>query len=115
MLGLKTSKFGELEGRDAIRRRIDDAARYASVEQFCLNPQCGFASTEEGNILSEDEQWRKLEMIVELATEVWDGKGCPATFGGVKAASRCSGICSGRLPPDLVPCLGEATALDLTI
>ena len=72
VLGLVTSKFGELEDRDAIKRRIDDAAGYAAAEQFCLSPQCGFASTEEGNILSEDEQWRKLEMIVELAAEVWD-------------------------------------------
>ena len=55
VLGLVTSKFGELEDRDAIRRRIDDAARFADVEQFCLSPRCGFASTEEGNILSEDE------------------------------------------------------------
>ena len=73
VLGLVTSKFGELEDRDAIKRRIDEAACYADVEQFCLSPQCGFASTEEGNILSEGEQWQKLEMIVELAGEVWNG------------------------------------------
>ena len=72
VLGLVTSKFGELEDKDVIKRRIDEAARFANVEQFCLSPQCGFASTEEGNILSEDEQWRKLESIVELAGEVWD-------------------------------------------
>ena len=72
VLGLVTSKFGELEGKDAVKRRIDEASRYADVEQFCLSPQCGFASTEEGNILSEEEQWRKLEMIAELAEEVWN-------------------------------------------
>ena len=71
VLGLVTSKFGELEDKDAIRRRIDEAARFADVDQFCLSPQCGFASTEEGNILSEAQQWRKLEMIVDLAREVW--------------------------------------------
>jgi 5-methyltetrahydropteroyltriglutamate--homocysteine methyltransferase len=72
VLGLVTSKSGELEAKDAIKRRIDEAARFADVDQFCLSPQCGFASTEEGNILTEDQQWRKLEMIVELAGEVWN-------------------------------------------
>ena len=71
VLGLITSKSGELEDRDAIRRRIDEAARYADPGQFCLSPQCGFASTEEGNILTEHQQWQKLEMIVGLAREVW--------------------------------------------
>ena len=71
VLGLVTSKSGDLEDRDAIRRRIDEAARYADPDQFCLSPQCGFASTEEGNILTEDQQWEKLEMIVGLAREVW--------------------------------------------
>ena len=66
-----TSKSGELEPKDAIRRRIDEAARYVSLDQLCLSPQCGFASTEEGNVLAEDEQWAKLRMIVELAGEVW--------------------------------------------
>jgi 5-methyltetrahydropteroyltriglutamate--homocysteine methyltransferase len=71
VLGLVTSKFGELEQRDAVKRRIDGAARFAPVEQFCLSPQCGFASTQEGNILSEDEQWQKLAMIVDIAKDVW--------------------------------------------
>ena len=71
VLGLVTSKSGDLEDKDAIRRRIDEAARYADPGQFCLSPQCGFASTEEGNILTEDQQWEKLEMIVGLAREVW--------------------------------------------
>lgn len=71
VLGLVTSKFGALEDRDEIKRRIDEAARFADIDQFCLSPQCGFASTEEGNILTEEAQWKKLEMIVELAQELW--------------------------------------------
>ena len=71
VLGLVTSKSGTLEARDDVKRRIEEAARYAPIEQLCLSPQCGFASTEEGNVLAEDEQWRKLEMIVRLAEEVW--------------------------------------------
>jgi 5-methyltetrahydropteroyltriglutamate--homocysteine methyltransferase len=71
VLGLVTSKSGKLESKDAIRRRIDEAVKYVALEQLCLSPQCGFASTEEGNVLSEDEQWAKLRMIVELADEVW--------------------------------------------
>src|SRR5262249_42767522 len=71
VLGLVTSKSGELESKDAIKRRIDEATRYVDIEQLALSPQCGFASTEEGNILAEDEQWAKLAMIVETAREVW--------------------------------------------
>jgi 5-methyltetrahydropteroyltriglutamate--homocysteine methyltransferase len=71
VLGLVTSKSGRLESKDAIKRRIDEATKYVAIEQLCLSPQCGFASTEEGNILAEDEQWAKLRMIVELADEVW--------------------------------------------
>ncbi len=71
VLGLVTSKSGCLEPKDEIRRRIDEAAKYISLDQLCLSPQCGFASTEEGNILAEDEQWAKLRMIVEVAEEVW--------------------------------------------
>jgi len=71
VLGLITSKTGALEDKDLIRRRIDEAAKYTNVDQLCLSPQCGFASTEEGNILSEDEQWRKLARVVEVAEEVW--------------------------------------------
>ncbi len=72
VLGLVTSKSGTLENKDAIKRRIEEAVKFAPLEQFCLSPQCGFASTEEGNILAEDEQWAKLRMIVELADELWD-------------------------------------------
>ena len=71
VLGLVTSKSGRLESKDDVKRRIDQATKYVSLEQLCLSPQCGFASTEEGNILAEDEQWAKLRMIVELAEEVW--------------------------------------------
>ena len=71
VLGLVTSKSGKLESRDELKRRIDEASKYISLDQLCLSPQCGFASTEEGNILAEDEQWAKLRMIVELSEEVW--------------------------------------------
>jgi methionine synthase II (cobalamin-independent) len=74
VLGLVTSKSGRLESRDDLKRRIDEAAKYVPLEQLCLSPQCGFASTEEGNILSEEEQWAKLRMIVELADEIWGPK-----------------------------------------
>jgi 5-methyltetrahydropteroyltriglutamate--homocysteine methyltransferase len=71
VLGLLTSKRGALESKDAIKRRIDQAARFVALDQLCLSPQCGFASTEEGNILSEDEQWAKLRAVVEISHEVW--------------------------------------------
>jgi 5-methyltetrahydropteroyltriglutamate--homocysteine methyltransferase len=71
VLGLVTSKAGTLESRDELKRRIDEAARFVDIDQLCLSPQCGFASTEEGNTLAEDEQWAKLAMIVELAEEIW--------------------------------------------
>ncbi len=71
VLGLVTSKSGTLEQKDDIKRRIGEATRYVALDQICLSPQCGFASTEEGNILAEEEQWAKLRMIVELAEEVW--------------------------------------------
>lgn len=71
VLGLITSKSGTLEKKDDIKRRIEEATKYAPLEQFCLSPQCGFASTEEGNILTEDQQWAKMREIVELSEEVW--------------------------------------------
>jgi 5-methyltetrahydropteroyltriglutamate--homocysteine methyltransferase len=70
-LGLVTSKSGRLESKDEIKRRIDHAAKFIPLDHLCLSPQCGFASTEEGNTLAEDEQWAKLRMIVEVAAEVW--------------------------------------------
>jgi methionine synthase II (cobalamin-independent) len=71
VLGLVTSKSGALEGKDELKRRIEEAAKFVALDQLCLSPQCGFASTEEGNILSEDEQWAKLRRVVEVAEEVW--------------------------------------------
>ncbi|MCZ7563292.1 MAG: 5-methyltetrahydropteroyltriglutamate--homocysteine S-methyltransferase [Burkholderiales bacterium] len=71
VLGLVTTKVGALEDKDALKRRIDEAARYVPLENLCLSPQCGFSSTHHGNALSEDEQWRKLERVVEVAREVW--------------------------------------------
>jgi 5-methyltetrahydropteroyltriglutamate--homocysteine methyltransferase len=71
VLGLVTTKTGGLESKDAIKRRIEEAARFTDLEQLCLSPQCGFASTEEGNTLAEEEQWAKLRMIGEVAQEVW--------------------------------------------
>jgi 5-methyltetrahydropteroyltriglutamate--homocysteine methyltransferase len=71
VLGLITSKVGELEDKDALKRRIDEAAKYAPLEQLALSPQCGFASSAEGNDISWDNQRRKMELVVELAREVW--------------------------------------------
>jgi 5-methyltetrahydropteroyltriglutamate--homocysteine methyltransferase len=71
VLGLVTTKKGELESRDELLRRIEEAARFAPIEQLCVSPQCGFASTLEGNELTQDEQWAKLRLIVEVAAEVW--------------------------------------------
>ncbi|MCL1075264.1 5-methyltetrahydropteroyltriglutamate--homocysteine S-methyltransferase [Shewanella dokdonensis] len=71
VLGLITSKFGQMESKDAIKRRIDEAARYAPLEQLSLSPQCGFSSTVHGNNIAFDEQRRKLELVVEIAHEVW--------------------------------------------
>jgi 5-methyltetrahydropteroyltriglutamate--homocysteine methyltransferase len=71
VLGLVTSKSGTLEKKDDIKRRIDEAAKYVDFDQLCLSPQCGFASTEEGNLLAEDEQWAKLRLVVETAAELW--------------------------------------------
>src|SRR6267143_5041996 len=71
VLGLVTTKPGQLESKDEIKRRIGEAAQYADADQLCLSPQCGFASTEEGNVLAEEEQWAKLAMIVEVAQEIW--------------------------------------------
>jgi 5-methyltetrahydropteroyltriglutamate--homocysteine methyltransferase len=71
VLGVMTSKTGALESKDQLERRIDEAAKFAPLDQLCLSPQCGFASTEEGNLLAEDEQWAKLARCVEVAEEVW--------------------------------------------
>ena len=71
VLGLVTTKTGTLEAKDAIKRRIEEAAKFTDLDQLCLSPQCGFASTEEGNSLAEDEEWAKLRMIGEVARDVW--------------------------------------------
>jgi 5-methyltetrahydropteroyltriglutamate--homocysteine methyltransferase len=71
VLGLVTSKTGELESKDSLKRRLEEASKYLPLEQLALSPQCGFASTEEGNLLTEDQQWRKLELCVDVAREVW--------------------------------------------
>ncbi|MGY4690737.1 5-methyltetrahydropteroyltriglutamate--homocysteine S-methyltransferase [Salibacterium sp. K-3] len=74
VLGLITSKFGELEDAEDVKKRIHEAAEYVNLDQLCLSPQCGFASTEEGNILSEEEQWEKLRHVARIADEVWGSK-----------------------------------------
>jgi 5-methyltetrahydropteroyltriglutamate--homocysteine methyltransferase len=71
VLGLVTTKRGELESKDELKRRIEEASKFAPIEQLCLSPQCGFSSTVEGNVLSHDEQWAKLRLIVEVAQDVW--------------------------------------------
>jgi 5-methyltetrahydropteroyltriglutamate--homocysteine methyltransferase len=71
VVGLVTSKSGTLEKKDDIKRRLEEATQYVALDQLCLSPQCGFASTEEGNVLAEEEQWAKLKMIVDIAREVW--------------------------------------------
>jgi 5-methyltetrahydropteroyltriglutamate--homocysteine methyltransferase len=73
VLGLVTSKTGELESKDTLKRRIEEAAKYAPLDQLAISPQCGFASTEEGNLLTVEQQWAKLALCVEVAQEVWGG------------------------------------------
>lgn len=72
VLGLFTSKSGELENKETILARIEEAKNYISEDQICLSPQCGFASTEEGNKLTEEEQWKKLAYVVEIANDVFN-------------------------------------------
>ncbi len=71
VLGLISTKTGELESRDEVLRRIDEAARFVPIERLALSPQCGFASMPAGNMLSEEQQWRKLELVVDVARQVW--------------------------------------------
>jgi 5-methyltetrahydropteroyltriglutamate--homocysteine methyltransferase len=71
VLGLVTSKKGELEAKDDIKRRIEEAAKFVDIDQLCLSPQCGFSSTMEGNSLSRDQQIAKLRLVAETADEVW--------------------------------------------
>jgi 5-methyltetrahydropteroyltriglutamate--homocysteine methyltransferase len=71
VLGVVTSKRGELETRDFIKRRVEAAAKHTDIDQLCLSAQCGFSSTSEGNDLTEQQQWDKLRLIVEVAQEIW--------------------------------------------
>jgi len=71
VLGLVTTKRGELESKDTLKRRIDEAAKFVPLEQLCLSGQCGFSSTVEGNAITQEEQWAKLRLIVETAAEIW--------------------------------------------
>jgi len=71
VLGLITSKFGELENPENVKARIAEASQYVGLEQICLSPQCGFASTEEGNLLTEEQQWDKVRHVIEIANDVW--------------------------------------------
>jgi 5-methyltetrahydropteroyltriglutamate--homocysteine methyltransferase len=74
VLGLVTTKQGAIESGEELKRRIEAAAAYVPLEDLCLSPQCGFSSTHHGNAVSEDEQWRKLELIVKVAEEVWGSR-----------------------------------------
>jgi len=71
VLGLITTKVGRVESVDELRRRIDEAARYLPIDQLAISPQCGFASSIGGNLLTEEEQFRKLEVMLETAAKVW--------------------------------------------
>jgi 5-methyltetrahydropteroyltriglutamate--homocysteine methyltransferase len=71
VLGLVTTKSGAMERPEDLQRRIDEASKYIPLQDLCLSPQCGFSSTRHGNLLTEDEQWRKLELVVEVAADVW--------------------------------------------
>lgn len=71
VLGLITTKHGGLESKEQLKRRIFEASQYVNIDKLCLSPQCGFASTEEGNLLTEEEQWDKLKLMIEVASEIW--------------------------------------------
>jgi 5-methyltetrahydropteroyltriglutamate--homocysteine methyltransferase len=73
VLGLVSTKTPVLEKKDELKRRIEQASKYVPLEDLCISPQCGFASSHHGNLLTEDDQWRKLALVVELAREVWGG------------------------------------------
>ena len=71
VLGLVTTKMPKLESRDVLLRRIDEASKFADIESLCLSPQCGFSSTHHGNKITTDDQWRKLELVLDVASRVW--------------------------------------------
>ncbi|HWW80470.1 MAG TPA: 5-methyltetrahydropteroyltriglutamate--homocysteine S-methyltransferase [Steroidobacteraceae bacterium] len=74
VLGLVTTKVGQIESKDELKRSIDVASKYVPLENLCISPQCGFASTHHGNLLSENDQWRKLALVAEVADEVWGSR-----------------------------------------
>lgn len=67
-----TSKFPELEDKEEVKERIKEAEKYVAKDQLCLSPQCGFSSTEEGNVMTEEEQWKKVAFCKRTAEEVWN-------------------------------------------
>jgi 5-methyltetrahydropteroyltriglutamate--homocysteine methyltransferase len=71
VLGIMTTKKGELESKDYLKRRIEEASKYADLDQLCISGQCGFSSTKEGNDLTQDQQWAKLRLLAEVADEIW--------------------------------------------
>ena len=71
VLGLITTKHAELENQDLIIERIKEASQYVDINRLCLSPQCGFASTEEGNLITHEDQWNKLKLVVDSANKVW--------------------------------------------
>ena len=71
VLGLITTKNGELENPEGVKARLQEAAQYVPLAQICLSPQCGFASTEEGNSLTEAQQWDKVRLVTGIAAQVW--------------------------------------------
>lgn len=71
VLGLVTTKFGQMESKDTLKRRIDEAAKYAPMDQLALSPQCGFSSTVHGNNIAVEDQRNKLRLVIETANEVW--------------------------------------------
>ncbi|MFD1851388.1 5-methyltetrahydropteroyltriglutamate--homocysteine S-methyltransferase [Oceanobacillus bengalensis] len=71
VLGVFTSKSGEIEDKESIKARVEEASKYVALDQLCISPQCGFASTHHGNILTEEEQWAKLKFIVDVSKEIW--------------------------------------------
>ncbi len=71
VLGLVTSKYGELEKRDTLLRRVEEATKYVPIENLAISPQCGFASVVEGNIITPKDQWAKLQLVVDTANEIW--------------------------------------------
>jgi 5-methyltetrahydropteroyltriglutamate--homocysteine methyltransferase len=70
-LGLVSSKLAELESENQLARRIEEASKYVPLENLAISPQCGFASTMEGNLLTEDQQWQKLKLVIDTARRVW--------------------------------------------